>query len=135
MRYYPALVRVVGFMWTLPNTVIGMLLGLLTFQVPRTAPGALVFDRRPRGVSAPPLSRIVFRRFTAITFGHVILGRAPVDPALLRHELAHVRQYDRWGPLYMPVYGALYLFYGYARHPFELAAMREAGEVETADLA
>jgi hypothetical protein len=31
------------------------------------------------------------------------------------------------GPLFLPVYGALYLRYGYERHPFELAVVRMAG--------
>ena len=40
-----------GFLWTAPNTLLGLLLGLLTFQVPRLAHGLVLFDRsayRPR---------------------------------------------------------------------------------------
>ena len=41
----------------------------------------------------------------AMTLGHVILGR---DAACLqqsrRHEHVHVRQYERWGPLMLPLY-------------------------------
>ena len=41
-----------GFLWALPTTAIGLVLGLLTFQVPRVHGGALVFDRRgPRGLA------------------------------------------------------------------------------------
>lgn len=44
-------------------------------------------------------------RFNAITFGHVIIG---VDDALLAacraHERVHVRQYERWGILFFPLY-------------------------------
>jgi hypothetical protein len=43
----------------------------------------------------------------AITFGHVVLG---VSHAVLEreraHEHAHVRQYERWGPLLLPLYAA-----------------------------
>jgi hypothetical protein len=117
-----------GFVWTLPNTVLGLLIGLLTFQFPRAEAGVLIFDRTPRGLSGTPISRAVFRRFTAFTVGAVIVAREPVGGILLQHEFAHVRQYRLWGPLYLPVYGLLYLLFGYRRHPFERAAMRETGE-------
>ncbi len=41
----------------------------------------------------------------AITFGHTILGHT--DAALdisYEHEMIHVRQYERWGPLMGPAY-------------------------------
>jgi hypothetical protein len=40
-----------GFAWTLPNTLLGLLLGLLTFQLPRAHGGAIVFDHVPRGLT------------------------------------------------------------------------------------
>ena len=46
-------------------------------------------------------------RFDAITLGHVIIGRDQAAlAALRRHEQAHVRQYERWGPLFVPAYAA-----------------------------
>jgi hypothetical protein len=41
----------------------------------------------------------------ALTLGHVILGRdeATVEDGL-EHELVHVRQYERWGPFFVPAY-------------------------------
>ena len=43
----------------------------------------------------------------AITFGHVVLG---VTHTVLEreraHEHAHVRQYERWGPFFLPLYVA-----------------------------
>jgi hypothetical protein len=45
--------------------------------------------------------------FTAITFGHVVLGTAHTELARLRaHEHAHVRQYERWGLLFLLLYPA-----------------------------
>ncbi len=65
----------------------------------------------------------------AITLGHVVLG---CDEESLRrtrrHERVHVRQYERWGPLFIPVYLAcsigLYLRgrNGYLENPFEIEA-------------
>jgi hypothetical protein len=68
---------------------------------------------------------------SAMTLGHVVIG---VSPEALtrcrRHELVHVRQYEQWGPLFVP----LYLAYGmglwlrgrdaYRENPFEIEAER-----------
>jgi hypothetical protein len=115
-----------GFVWTLPNTILGVLLGLLTFQRPRLVDAALVFDRAPRGVTWV-LSRM---NRTAMTVGFVILSARPVSAPLLAHERHHIRQYSRWGPFFIPTYFLLAIGYGYRRHPFELAARRAAGELQ-----
>jgi hypothetical protein len=113
-----------GFAWTLPNTLLGLVAGALTFQRPRVVGGALVFDRAPRG-----LTRLMLRlNRTAMTVGFVIVSGRPLTPALLAHEQHHIRQYCAWGPLFIPVYLALAVPYGYRRHPFEVAARRAAGE-------
>lgn len=54
-----------------------------------------------RGISRLPLRL----RFSAITFGHVVIG---IDRDALTacrvHERVHVRQYERWGVLFFPLY-------------------------------
>lgn len=60
------------------------------------------------------------KRFEAITLGHVILGldRCCLD-ASRAHEQVHVRQYEHWGPLFVPAYliaGAWQWARG--RHPY-----------------
>jgi hypothetical protein len=114
-----------GFVWTSPNTLLGIALGLLTFQMPRVADGALIFDRAPRGLTwlLPRFGR------TAMTVGFVIVSAERVEGTLLAHERHHIRQYRRWGPLFIPVYLALAIVYGYRRHPMELAAERAAGAI------
>ena len=43
--------------------------------------------------------------FSAITFGHVVLGIDHATLTVVRtHEQAHVRQYERWGPFFVPAY-------------------------------
>jgi hypothetical protein len=114
-----------GFVWTLPNTLIGLVLGLCTFQRPRVAHGLLLFDREPRG-----LTRAMLRMHrVAMTAGFVVVSARPVEGTLLLHERHHVRQYCAWGPLFIPVYLLLAIPFGYRRHPMELAAQRAAGEV------
>ena len=42
---------------------------------------------------------------SAITFGHVVLARDRETLRLTRaHERVHVRQYERWGPAFIPAY-------------------------------
>ena len=70
----------------------------------------------------------------AITFGHTILG---VDQRTLDgvrvHEHVHVRQYERWGPFFLPAYltcsAWLWLRGGhpYLDNPFEVEAFQKDG--------
>lgn len=68
----------------------------------------------------------------ALTLGHVILGRnqACLD-ACRAHERAHVRQCERWGPLFLPAYvaGSLWAHMRggdyYRDNPFEVGARAE----------
>ncbi|MGZ5295757.1 MAG: hypothetical protein ACXWDU_03660 [Actinomycetota bacterium] len=115
-----------GFLWTMPNTLLGLVVGLCTFQTPRLD-GAIIFDAVPRGVTK------VMRRFnrTAMTIGFVIVSAAPLTSRLSTHERHHIKQYCAWGPLFIPVYLALAIPYGYRRHPMEIRAMRAAGELPT----
>ena len=114
-----------GFLWALPTTVIGLVLGLLTFQVPRVHGGALVFDRRgPRGLAW----MLVRMHRAAMTVGFVIVSSVPVEGRLLTHERHHVRQSMVWGPLFVPAYLLLAIPYGYRRHPMEVRARRASGE-------
>ncbi len=116
--------ELLGFFWTLPNTILGLLLGACTFQLPRSHGGAIVFDRDPRGLTR--VLRAMHR--TAMTVGFVIVASEPVEGRLLDHERHHVRQYTRWGPLFIPVYLLLAIGFGYRRHPMERSARRAAGE-------
>ncbi|MEM9882938.1 MAG: hypothetical protein AAF800_08480 [Planctomycetota bacterium] len=98
--------------WTSPNTAIGLLLALLaklTGGDARVVTG--VFETHG-GLVTALLRRMpttgTFRRpagASALTLGHVVLG---VDAAALdrtrTHERVHVRQYERWGPLFLPAY-------------------------------
>ncbi|HEY8202945.1 MAG TPA: hypothetical protein VII47_16550, partial [Actinomycetota bacterium] len=71
-----------GFVWTLPNTIIGLVLGALTFQRPRVEHGAILFDRAgPRGVAR----LIPSFGYTATTLGVVIVGAERIEGRLLAH--------------------------------------------------
>jgi hypothetical protein len=66
---------------------------------------------------------------SAVTFGHVVLARSSEDmDACREHELVHVRQYERWGPFFVPAYLLCWLILvlrgrsGYWDNPFEREA-------------
>ena len=101
------LLRVLAYLWASPVTAIGLLFVPLAWLSGGGAwvvcgaievHGGLVAALLRRGlpVLGPP---------AAMTLGHVILGR---DRSCLdysrRHEHVHVRQYERWGLLLVPVY-------------------------------
>jgi hypothetical protein len=55
----------------------------------------------------------------AQTLGRFVLAREPLPDATIGHELEHVRQWERLGPLFLPAYFAssgLALLHG--RHPY-----------------
>jgi hypothetical protein len=113
--------RLVGYVWAFPITFLGLLLALfaaLTGGSVRLRAGIVE-------VSGGLLGRLLqggrfYHGGAAMTLGHVILARNAVALARSRqHELAHVRQFERWGPLLLPAYwfvGAWLWCRGY--HPY-----------------
>jgi hypothetical protein len=70
---------------------------------------------------------------SAMTLGHVVLGRDVDTLQRTRaHERVHVRQCERWGPLFLPAYGVASLLAkwrggdAYLDNAFELEAYAEA---------
>jgi hypothetical protein len=124
--------RVLRYTWAAPTTLVGLVAGLLTLctggRVQRRR-GALEFHG---GFARWLADRC---RFSAMTLGHVIIGRDPWCLAFCRdHEQAHVRQVERWGIAFLPAYlvasllawlrGADY----YRDNWFERDARRACGE-------
>jgi hypothetical protein len=71
----------------------------------------------------------------AMTLGHVVIARTRGDlDRSRRHELVHVCQYERWGPLFVPAYflcSAWQWLRGrdaYLDNPFEEEAYRSERE-------
>ena len=98
--------RVAKYCWAAPYSLLGLAFGCLAVLLgasARKVAGAVEFGG---GALGRLLRRLPPRlSFSAITFGHVILGTDHVTLARLRaHEQVHVRQYERWGPLYLPAY-------------------------------
>jgi hypothetical protein len=69
----------------------------------------------------------------AMALGHTVLGQTAAALDISRaHELVHVRQYERWGPLFGPAYLGCSLFLWlrgkrpYRDNPFEREAYATA---------
>lgn len=88
--------RWIRLLWASPWSLLGAVVGL-TFRSRRIVDGVLVCE----GASWP---RRLGWRYRAITFGHVVLCVDDIDQETLGHELVHVAQYARWGPLFVPLY-------------------------------
>jgi Domain of unknown function (DUF4157) len=113
-----------GYWWAAGNTLVG-LAGALTVRGRRRAWRGVLLVEEARGGLAAFLG---WRGFSAITLGHVIVANRRLDDRLLAHELRHVAQHERWGPLFYPAY-LLASVAGYRRNPFEAAAERAAAAV------
>ncbi len=90
------MLRAVAYLWAGPWSLVGLLLAPF-FRRRRVHRGVLLCE----GAQWP--GRLGWT-YAAITFGHVVLSTRDTTAALLRHEFEHVRQYERWGPLFIPAY-------------------------------
>lgn len=129
------LARVAGMLWTLPNTVLGVLAGGIGIAFGAHAhlyarDLAIVFHRWPWGPGgALTLGNVILHTGDSldapcVTYAHRA-GHGDEAPILLAdHERAHVFQYMVLGPLFLP----LYLLCGgiSVRNRFERAADRYA---------
>lgn len=121
--------RILLYLWVSPNSVLGLLVGCLALfsgggmQIRRSC---LEFYG---GWLGPLFDRIPPQKILAMTLGHTILGvnRAALE-ACRDHEQVHVRQYERWGALFIPAYlgFSCYLWLRgrdcYLENPFEIEA-------------
>jgi len=123
-------VRWPRLLWGLPNTLVGLAFAALSLAGPRYRHGLLVVESN-RGLARLFLSR---RGYSAITLGRVIISTNPLLPPVWVHELEHVAQSERWGPLFLPVYLFRHLRFGYQRNPFELEAQARADAYQAAHL-
>jgi hypothetical protein len=124
------LTRPLAYLWAFPATLLGLLF------VPSAILGGSAHIVQGVVELHGPFVSFFLRRCTllkggasAMTLGHVVLGRdAFILEATRVHERVHVRQYERWGPLFLPAYlGASFLLWlqgrrAYEDNPFEREA-------------
>lgn len=117
-----------GYLWAAPNSLVGLAGALTTAKRPVRCRGVLLIEGSRSGLAR----FLAWRGFSAITLGHVIVANQRLDDHLLAHELAHVAQHERWGPLFYPAY-LLTSLAGYRRNPFERAAEQAARRLLASD--
>jgi hypothetical protein len=124
--------RLMRYLWAGPTTCVGLLLAVLGIAGGGRITchtGVLEAEGRLLAWSLRHLT-VLGGGVSAITFGHVVLGTsAAVLDATRAHERVHVRQYERWGPLFIPLYLAESLWaaargrHAYYDNRFEREAM------------
>ena len=97
-------IRPLLYAWAAPTTLVGLSAGALTL-----ATGGKVQVRRGALEFHGGFSRWFLERrmvgASAMTLGHAIIGRDRRCLDYCRdHEQAHVRQVERWGGAFIPVY-------------------------------
>ncbi len=123
--------RLLLYLWALPGSIVGVFLMPLAL----VSGGGVQFVDGVVEAYGGWLSKLLQRPFwisgpiAAITFGHVVLG---CDLKTLKrtrkHERVHVRQYERWGPFFIPAYvlASAWIRYrggnAYLDNPFEVEA-------------
>lgn len=99
--------RLLTYLWALPATLLGLTflpLAWISGGKVRVVDGVIEIYG---GLVTLFLQHgmLVIASAGAMTLGHIVLGQ---DESLLvscrRHERAHVAQYERWGPLMIPLY-------------------------------
>jgi hypothetical protein len=121
--------------WAAPCSVVGLAFAVVLVGFggrARRVRGTIEVAWRPSVHSCGPVAQQL--TFRAITFGHVILGVTAEELARMReHERVHVRQYERWGPVFFlayPLAGAWQWLNGrdpYWDNPFEVQARAGGG--------
>ncbi len=113
--------------WALPVRALGLAVALLwralgwQIECQRGALARVIVSRGP----FPRWLRRGKRKWSAFTIGTTVLCWRTPDPALIAHELEHVRQWRQWGVLFPLAYLCELAANGYDGSAFEQAA-REA---------
>lgn len=98
--------RLLGYLWAFPVTAVGLLLAVVAVVSGGSAHlRAGVVEVSDGLVGWLLRGNRIWRGGAAMALGHVILARdADCLEQSRPHELLHVRQFERWGPLLVPVY-------------------------------
>jgi uncharacterized membrane protein len=111
IRHERRLTGLLAVLWASPNTLLGMIFAVPAWiRISGSATWVQGVLEIHGGIATVFLKRVcglwLSGGAAAMTLGHVVIG---VDRAALvctrAHERVHVRQYEQWGPLFLPAYG------------------------------
>jgi hypothetical protein len=118
------------WLWPSPWTAFGLLIACLGLpgrgKIERYQGALIAYGR----FIAWLLERVpIMGGAAALTLGHCILARTREDAVgTFEHEWVHVRQYERWGPFFVPAYFGCSVWLWmrscdpYLKNPFEIEA-------------
>ena len=106
LRHNELVIQFLRYLWASPTTLLGLVVAFALLRRGRLALVDGVIEAH-----SPLLERALAsltplaRGADAMTLGHVVLGRnARVLELTRAHERVHVRQYQWWGPFFLPAY-------------------------------
>lgn len=127
--------RVLTYLWTFPTTSVG----LVFIPLALVGGGKMQIVRGVMEIHGKWIAYILARWVpipggaSAMTLGHIVIGRDQLClDASREHERVHVRQCERWGPLFIPAYLLASLIAklrgrdAYRDNPFEREAYEKA---------
>lgn len=105
------LLSLLTYVWAAPNTMLALPLVSLAWM---QNPGSVRLVEGVVEVHGGTVTRILSSGWlpfigsaAAMTIGHVVIGTSQRELNRTRlHERVHVRQYERWGPFFLPAYFA-----------------------------
>ncbi|HET7904790.1 MAG TPA: hypothetical protein VFM17_09520 [Candidatus Eisenbacteria bacterium] len=103
------IVRAARYAWAFPTSALGLALAALAWAGRGRLSRVEGTLEAHGGWILPLLDRATpfVGRIEAFALGHVIVGRSASALEECRgHERVHVRQCERWGPLFLPAYAA-----------------------------
>lgn len=94
------------YAWASPTTALGLAVVLLASRRVRVSVVDGVIEAHGPAIAwALTHLTVLAGGASALTLGHLVMGR---DSRALQstrvHERVHVRQYEQWGPLFLPAY-------------------------------
>jgi hypothetical protein len=135
LAFVNAPLRLLAMLWASPYTLLGLGLGIIGI----CTGGHVHIRGRVLEFYGGGIKWLLQQFFfgegaMAFTLGHTILGQTDAALDICRaHELVHVRQFERWGPLMGPAYLGCSLVLWlmrrrpYRDNPFERQAYEQGG--------
>ena len=98
--------RPLVYLWASPTTLLGLVMVALALAGRGRARRVAGVIEAHGGAAVAVLERLMpGGGADAIALGHVVVGRSAASLERHRaHERVHVRQAERWGPLFLPAY-------------------------------
>ena len=135
LTFVNAPLRLLAVLWASPYTLLGLGLGMIGVCTGgRVCIRGRVIEFYGGGVKWLLQQFFCGEGATAFTLGHTVLGQTAAALDISRaHELVHVRQFERWGPLMGPAYlGCCLVLWltrrrPYRDNPFEREAYEQGG--------